>query len=217
MSRRGRVAVRWLKLQATMMVERFLIWYWKRKAPVTTPKWDWKTSLADNVQQQMNLVMPLADTTAVGKAKAVQMVAANIDELFTGLNNIGTVHSARFDLIGEYLCILTVYDGDHEVYIRDFISVFGSVFDAMIRVVADPPPWPCELHSAEFVKWVSDHEGFQIPYNLTQMFPEEKNLENLSRDLILLLADNPYVQIGRFSGYPALSTAQIRLASGIEW
>ena len=90
----------------------------------------------------MNLIMPLADTTAVGKAKAVQMVAANIDELFTGLNNIGTVHSARFDLIGDYLCIITVYDGDHEVYIRDFISVFGSVFDAMIKVVADPPPWP---------------------------------------------------------------------------
>jgi hypothetical protein len=207
----------WIKLQATMMMERLLIWYWKRKAPVATPHWGWKTSLADNVQQQMNLIMPLADTTAIGRAKAVQMVAANIDELFTGLNNIGTVHSARFDLIGEYLCIITVYDGDHEVYIRDFISVFGSVFDAMIKVVADPPPWPTERHSAEFVKWVTDHEGFQVPYDLTAMFPDEKNLENLSRDLILLLDDNPYVQIGRFSGYPALSTAQIRLAAGVEW
>jgi len=209
--------MKWIMLQLNMMMERVLIWYWRRKAPVTTPTWGWKTSLADNVQQQMNLIMPLLDTTAVGKAKAVQMVAANIDELFTGLNNIGTVHSARFDLIGDYLCILTVYDGDHDVYIRDFISVFGSVFDTMITVVADPPPWPCEKFPAEFVQWVNDHEGFQIPYNLTEMFPAEKNLENLSRDLILLLDANPYVQIGRFSGYPALSTAQIRLAAGIEW
>ncbi len=209
--------MKWLVAKFTSMFERLLVWYWRHRAPVTTPPYTWKTALADNVQQQMNLAMPLRDTTAIGKAKAVQMVAANIDELFTGLNNIGTVHSARFDLIGDYLCIITVYDGDHEVYIRDFISVFGSVFDAMIRVVADPPPWPCELYSAEFVKWINDHEGFQIPTNLTTMFPNETNLENLSRDLILLLDQNPYVQIGRFSGYPAMSTAQIRLATGIEW
>lgn len=202
---------------SNQMLERALVWFWKRKSPVVTPQWAWKTSLADNVQQQMNLIMPLLDATPVGRARAVQMVAANIDELFTGLNNIGTVHAARFDLIGKYLCIITVYDGDHDVYIRDFISVFGSVFDTMITVVADPPPWPCEKFPAEFVKWVNDHEAFQVPYDLTQMFPTEKNLENLSRDLILLLADNPYVQIGRFSGYPGLSTAQIRLATGIEW
>lgn len=209
--------MKWIARKFDETLERLLVWYWKKKAPVVTPPWAWKTSLADNVQQQMNLIMPLLDTTAVGRARAVQMVAANIDELFTGLNNIGTVHSARFDLIGEYLCIITVYDGDHDVYIRDFISVFGSVFDTMITVVADPPPGPCEKYPAEFVKYVNDHESFQIPYDLTEMFPAEKNLENLSRDLILLLDANPCVQIGRFSGYPALSTAQIRLATGIEW
>jgi len=201
----------------SQLMERALVRYWKWRAPVPTPVWEWKTSLADNVQQQMNLIMPLADTTAVGRAKAVQMVAANIDELFTGLNNIGTVHSARFDLIGDNLCIITVYDGDHEVYIRDFISVFGSVFDAMIKVVADPPPSPCEDFPADFVKWVSTHEAFQVPGDLSLMFPGEQNLLNLSRDLILLLDDNPNVQIGRFSGYPALSVAQLRLAAGIEW
>lgn len=209
--------MKWLLRNLNMVLERMLVAFWKKKAPVVTPQWAWKSSLADNVQQQMNLIMPLLDTTAVGRARAVQMVAANIDELFTGLNNIGTVHCARFDLIGKYLCIITVYDGDHDVYIRDFISVFGSVFDTMITVVADPPPWPCEKFPADFVKWVNDHESFQIPYDLTQMFPAEANLENLSRDLILLLDENPYVQIGRFSGYPALSTAQIRLAAGIEW
>ena len=209
--------MRWLTSRLNQAMERLLVRYWKWRAPVLTPAWEWKTSLADNVQQQMNLIMPLADTTAVGRAKAVQMVAANIDELFTGLSNIGTVHSARFDLIGDNLCIITVYDGDHEVYIRDFISGFGSVFDAMIKVVADPPPYPCEQFPAEFVAWVTSHEGFQIPGDLTLLFPDENNLENLSRDLILLLDANPNVQIGRFSGYPALSVAQVRLAAGIEW
>lgn len=209
--------MKWIKLQLMMVFERILVRFWKWRAPISTPEWAWHTSLADNVQQQMNLIMPLADTTAVGRAKAVLMVAANIDELFTGLDNIGTVHQARFDLIGNNLCIITNYDGDHEVYIRDFISVFGSVFDAMLEVVANPPPSPCEKFSAAFVKWVSDHESFQIPGDLTLMFPDESNVENISRDLILLLDDNPNVQIGRFSGYPALSVAQIRLATGIEW
>ena len=206
-----------LSAWVTQLVERVLVRYWRWRAPVATPGWPWKTSLADNVQQTMNLIMPLADTTAVGRAKAVQMVAANIDELFTGLDNIGTVHFARFDIIGDNLCIITVYDGDHGAYIRDFISVFGSVFDAMLKVVADPPRSPCEDFPAEFVAWVSAHEAFQIPGDLTLLFPDEDNLENLSRDLILLLDANPNVQIGRFSGYPALSAAQLRLAAGIEW
>ena len=93
----------------------------------------------------------------------------------------------------------------------------AQLFDAMLEVVANPPPSPCEKFSAAFVKWVSDHESFQIPGDLTLMFPDESNVENISRDLILLLDDNPNVQIGRFSGYPALSVAQIRLATGIEW
>jgi hypothetical protein len=207
-----------LKQRLRVVLERLLVRFWRWRAPVTNPVRTWKTAPVDNLQINMNLVMPLADTSAVGRAVAAQAVAASIDELFTGLDNVGTVHFARFDLIGDNLCMFSTYDGDFTNYIRDFISVFGSVFDSLIvDLVKDPPPKPCELHPQAFVDWVNAHDAFQIPGDLTQLFPHEKDISNLSRDFILLLEQNPHVQLGRFSGYPGLSVAQIRLATGIDW
>lgn len=197
--------------------ERLLVAFWRRAAPVTTPPPEFKTALPDNLQMHMNLVMPLADQTAVGRAKAIQAVAANIDELFTGLSNVGTVHFARFDLVGGNLCMFSVYDGDFRAYIRDFISVFGSVFDSLLGLVADPPPSPSTQHPEAFVDWIHRHDSFQIPRDLTGLFPEEKNIKNLSRDLILLIDENPNIQIGRFSAYPGISAAQIRHKNGLGW
>lgn len=200
------------------LLERILVKYWRSRAPITTPPRGWKTAPADNVQMHMNLVMPLIDKTPVGRATATQAVAANIDELFSGLNNVGTVHFARFDLIDGNLCMFSVYDGDFTNYIRDFISVFGSVFDALIvNLVEDPPPSPCEQYPEAFIDWINRHDAFQVPRDLTSLFPEESNIANLSRDLILLLDENRYVQLGRFSGYPGFSAAQIRMATGVEW
>ena len=148
---------------------------------------------------------------------AVQAVAASIDEVFTGLSNVGTVHQARFDLVGGNLCMFSVYDGDFAAYIRDFISVFGSVFDALMTLVDDPPPQPCETAPQDFIDWIARHDSCQIPGDLTTLFPDEPDIRNLSRDLVLLLDQNPNVQIGRFSNYPGVSAAQIRMATGADW
>jgi len=199
------------------LVEEMLVTFWKYSAPVTTPTPTWKTAPSDNLQQHMNLVMPLKDTTAVGRAKAAKAVGTSIDEVFTGLNNVGTVHFARFVIIAGNLCMISVYDGDFSNYIRDFISVFGSVFDDLMEVVKDPPPRPCERHPEAFIAWITAHDAFQVPGNLPSLFPREKNLENLPRDLVLLLEQNPNAQLGRFSAYPGLSSAQIRLATGVGW
>ena len=199
------------------LFERVLVAFWRRAAPVKTPGLAYSTALADNLQMHMNLVMPLADQTAVGRARAAQAIAENIDELFTGLSNVGTVHFARFDLIGGNLCMYSVFDGDFRAYIRDFICVFGTVFDALLGLVSDPPPSPSELYPEAFIDWIHRHDSFQIPRDLTSLFPDEKNIVNLSRDLVLLLAEKPNVQLGRFSGYPGLSAAQIRLGTGVGW
>lgn len=199
------------------VVERVLVAFWRIAAPIKTPEPGYSTSLPDNLQMHMNLVMPLADRTAVGQARAVQAVAANIDELFTGLSNVGTVHFARFDLINGNLCMFSVFDGDFRAYIRDFIMVFGSVFDSLLGLVEDPPPSPCTKHPEAFIDWIHRHDSFQIPRDLTSLFPEEKNIKNLSRDLVLLLDQNPHVQIGRYSGYPGVSVAQIRDKTGLGW
>lgn len=209
--------IAWLRRKLRQAFERVLVAFWRRAAPVTTPQPGYSTALADNLQMHMNLVMPLADQTAVGRARAAQAVAASIDELFTGLNNVGTVHFARFDLIGGNLCMYSVFDGDFRAYIRDFISVFGNVFDSLLGLVADPPPSPSSLHPEAFIDWIHKHDAFQIPRDLTAMFPDERNINNLSRDLVLLLDANPNVQLGRFSGYPGISAAQIRHNSGLGW
>lgn len=199
------------------LFERLLIAFWRRAAPIKTPGSTYSTAPADNLQMHMNLVMPLADQTPVGRAQAAQAIAANIDELFTGLSNVGTVHFARFDLIGGNLCMYSVFDGDFRAYIRDFICVFGSVFDSLLGLVADPPPSPSALNPEAFIDWIHRHDSFQIPRDLTSLFPEEKKLENLSRDLVLLLDEKPNVQLGRFSGYPGVSVAQIRHGTGLGW
>ena len=64
---------------------------------ILVPFWAWKTPVVkqpggppyaiqpgDNVQRMMNLVMPLKDKTAVGRAKASLAIAANLDEIFAG-------------------------------------------------------------------------------------------------------------------------------------
>ena len=207
-----------VKAWVTQLVQRLLVAYWRRRAPIAVAHTPWKTAPADNLQLTMNLVMPLTDQTAVGRAKAVKAVAANIDQLFSGLNNVGTVHTARFDLIGGNLCMFSVFDGDFTNYIRDFICLFGNVFDALVGgLVVDPPPCPCSEHPEAFIDWVIRHDAFQIPGDLTSLFPQEANLENLGRDLVLLLDLNDNVLLGRYSGYPGMSVAQIRQATGVEW
>ena len=84
---------------------------------------------SENVQRMMNLIMPLKDKSAIGRAKAAAAIAQNVDEIFAGLDNVGTVHFARFLLIGDSICMISVYDGDFTNYIRDFIATIGSVFD----------------------------------------------------------------------------------------
>lgn len=206
-----------LKLRATEVVEQALITYWSRKAPVTTPAPTFKTATADNLQQHMNLVMPLRDRTAVGRARAAKAVGTTIDQTFTGLSNVGTVHFARFDIVAGNLCMFSIYDGDFTNYIRDFIAVFGTVFNALMDVLEDPPPTPCELHPQAFVDWINAHDAFQMPAEVTSLFPDETDLANIPRDVVLLLEQHPNVQLGRFSNYPGVSAAQIRMSTGMGW
>ncbi len=200
--------------------EAALVRAWKGKGAqaVSNPSWAWSSAPADNLQKHMNLVMPLADKTSVGRLRAIQAVAANIDELFTGLENVGTVHMARFDLVGSDLCMFSVFDGDFANYIRDFICVFGSVFDAIISsLVESPPTSPTEEHPEEFINWIKDHDAYQVAGDVTLLFPEEDEIEDYPRDLLGLVDANQNLQIGRFSAYPGLSAAQIRDATGLGW
>jgi catalase len=185
---------------------------------------------SENVQRMMNLLMPLEDKSAIGRAKAALAIARNVDEIFAGLDNVGTVHFARFLLIGDYICMISVYDGDFTNYIRDFIATIGSVFDDVMELVEGGKALrPSAEHIEEFIKWVHEHDLFQAPDFPTDLFelnkaagiprkPGPPELRSLSRELVLQLQANPNISLGGgYRGYPGFSTAQVRQKLGVGW
>lgn len=213
-------------------------------AKVLVPYWAWRTPTpplpggprlsvqpSENVQRMMNLIMPLKDTSAIGRAKATLAIAQNVDEIFSGLDNVGTVHFARFVLIGDNLCMISVYDGDFTNYIRDFIATIGSVFDEVVALVEGGEAIiPSATHVEAFIDWVHAHDLFQVPDIPTDLFtlqdaargtPRGSPLDGvrlLPRDLILQLHANPNVSLGGgYRNYPGFSAAQVRRKFGVGW
>jgi len=175
-----------------------LTWVWARRLPQARPAAP-SVAPSDNLQRAMNLVMPLA-------------VAA--DEILVGLNNVGTVHFARFDIVAGNLCMFSIYDGEISGYIRDFIAAIGDAFDSIMGFVEDPPPTPVGLHVDEFLAWIDAHDAFQLPELATDVSPE---LVTLQRVTLVLLHRNPNVMLGVYRGYPGYSAAQIRDSLSIGW
>jgi hypothetical protein len=213
-------------------------------ARILVPFWAWKTPVeklpggppfsvqpGDNVQRMMNLVMPLKDKSAVGRALAALAIAQNKDEIYAGLDNVGTVHFARFVIVDNNICMLSVYDGDFTNYIRDFIATIGSVFDAVVELVeGGEGVIPSEQNIEKFIDWVHDHDMYQVPDDATGILRNQEaqrgdtadtgndDLLLLPRQLILQLNINTNVSLGSgYRAYPGYSVAQVRKQLGIGW
>ena len=129
----------------------FVVAYWRWREPVKIQKHAFSMNPSDSVQVAMNLVMPLADTSAVGRAYMAQALQSVRGEVIAGLNNTGIVHFARFTIVDGHLCMFSMYDGDFSNYIRDFIGNMGNAFDALLSFIKDPPTLPVEDHPKEFI------------------------------------------------------------------
>jgi hypothetical protein len=168
---------------------------------------------SDNLQTPMNLVMPLRFPQVVFRAEFAKMLFLAVDGLYAGLNNVGTVHFARFDIIEGNLCMFSIFDGDFNGYIRDFIGAIGEAFDQIMGFVEDPPTLPCGENVDEFVEWVRRHDSLQLPELPTDI----ADLVALRRHTLVLLYRNKNAQLGIYRGYPGYSVAQIRDGLGIGW
>ncbi|HQT67236.1 MAG: hypothetical protein B7Z78_11100 [Rhodospirillales bacterium 20-60-12] len=209
------------------IAEWILVPYWAARTPVKPqpggPRMAPQPS--ENLQHMMNLIMPLKDKSPIGRAKAALAIAQNVDEIYAGLNNVGTVHFARFVLVDGNLCMFSVYDGDFSNYIRDFIATIGSVFNAIVALIEDGDAViPCEHHVEAFIDWVHARDLYQVPDLATDLLAQHNaaasgdDLRLLPRDLILQLHANPNVSLGSgYRGYPAFSVAQIRQKLGVGW
>ncbi|MBK0328417.1 hypothetical protein I5535_14095 [Rhodobacteraceae bacterium F11138] len=219
----------WFKFLATRVVLPYWIWRDPKPKLMGGPRISPQPS--ENVQRMMNLIMPLRDSSPIGRAKAALAIAQNVDEIFAGLDNVGTVHFARFLLIDDYICMISVYDGDFSNYIRDFITTIGSVFDAVMSLVEGGDDMiPTERNVEKFIDWVQAHDLFQAPDFPTDLFglqdgakgvtpniaPHE--LASLPRELILQLHANPNISLGGgYRAYPGVSAAQVRSKFGVGW
>ena len=196
------------------LVASVLTSYWARRIPPPEVLSKSSPGPSDNVQQPMNLVMPLRHWTVAGRADVVLTLARAADEVMVGLNNVGTVHFARFDILAGDLCMFAVYDGDLTGYLRDFIAAVGHAFDAIMGLVKDPPPTPVALHVDEFVAWVIAHDAFQLPEEPTDLSPD---LADLRRQTLLAFHRNRNIAASFYRGYPGFTVAQIRDALGVGW
>jgi hypothetical protein len=220
---------KWFQFLSTYVVVPF----WASRNPTAPLPGGPRTAVqpSENVQRMMNLIMPLKDKSAVGRANAAFAIANNVDEIFAGLDNVGTVHFARFLLIGDYLCMISVYDGDFTNYIRDFIATIGSVFDEVMKVVEGGDALrPTTKKIEAFIDWVHDHDLFQAPDFPTDLFTLNKEsgktprpegppeLRSLGREFILQLHANPNISLGGgYRGYPGISVADVRRKFGVGW
>ena len=219
----------WFKFLSTHVVVPY--WVWREPKPKLPGGPRLSVQPSESVQRMMNLIMPLKDKSPIGRAKATLAIAQNVDEIFDGLDNVGTVHFARFLLLGDNICMISVYDGDFSNYIRDFIATIGSVFDAvMSQVEGGEALMPTQDNIEDFIDWVHAHDLFQAPDFPTDLFvlqdaqkgaasnapPHE--LRSLPRELILQLHANPNISLGGgYRAYPGFSAAQVRQKFGLGW
>lgn len=191
-----------------------LLTIWARVQPAAPHRWSPSISPSDNLQRSMNLIMPLKPRFVVFKGDLIKDLVKATDQIFVGLNNVGTIHFARFDIIAGNLCMISVYDGELRGYIRDFIAAIGQTFDVLMTYVADPPPTPVAQHPDEFIDWVAAHDAFQFPSESTDL---DHELSSLEREALLMLRRHRHVQIGTYQCYPGYSAAQVRHALGLGW
>jgi hypothetical protein len=196
------------------LLGRIVVAVWARLQPAARPSRRASPALSDNVQQTMNLIMPLRDPTPAGRAILLQLFMAQTDVVLSGLHNVGTVHYARFDLLDDKLCLFSIFDGDFAAYIRDFIVTVGAFFNGLMPFIEDPPPLPVEHHVDEFVDWVAARDILQLPEDITELCPD---LEHLPRRLTVLLHEFPNLQLFSYSQYPSFTAAQIREHLHLGW
>ena len=206
------------------------------------------------VQRVMNVVMPLRQpdeargehTMADVKAELVIALARQRDAITTGLDNLGTIHFARFNIVGDALHLLSVYDGTLQGYVQEFAVQLGEAFDAILSFVAGWPPAPCSRdpqpvsvrnHPAEFVEWVMRRDLEQLQRDPTDLLEGALRaavattngdgdllvggglpLERLTRARLRTFFDeHPDAHLSMHRGYPGRSVAQIRQALEVGW
>jgi hypothetical protein len=93
----------------------------------------------------------------------LQGIHALQDEINDALSSLHYVHFARFlpTPDGSALWVITVFDGDLQSYLMDFVKVLGGPFNAMLAFVQDAPRLPVQQYPRDFCEWVNRNNTTQ--------------------------------------------------------
>jgi hypothetical protein len=189
--------------------------FWSRIEPQAPHSRPVPKAPSDHLQRPMNLIMPLHRPSLVARSLLTRTLVQATDEILAGLDNVGTIHFARFDIVAGNLCMFSIYDGELSGYVRDFIATIGNAFDKILALVKDPPPLPVGHNVDDFIDWIRGHDAFQMPEQPTGLI--SRDLDTLPRDTVLALHRHRNVQLGVYRGYPGFSAAQIRHQLSAGW
>ena len=105
--------------------------------PVPPPAVDVSLSLEHQVQNGLNLILPLKNPAQMPALMAA--IAAAKPRVYQALTDLHYIHFARFLPMpdGSSLLVVTSYDGDLDSYIMDFVAVLGDVFTEILTYVRD--------------------------------------------------------------------------------
>jgi hypothetical protein len=127
-------------------------------------QWVWSDTLSlseKQVQQGLNLLMRLKSPAQMPALLAgIRSLQPLIDQALTSLHY---VHFARFlpTMDGSALWVITVFDGDLQSYLMDFVKVLGEPFNIMLSFVADAPRLPVQQYPRDFCDWVNRNNVVQ--------------------------------------------------------
>jgi hypothetical protein len=111
-------------------------------------------SIDRQVQNALNLHLPLK--TPMQMPAVRELLQQRKPEIDNALSELNYVHFARFLPApdGSALWVITVYDGDLEPYILDFVVKLGDVFTAALYFVRDAPRLPVQRYPRDFIAFV---------------------------------------------------------------
>jgi hypothetical protein len=129
----------------------------------TTPQLDVDQPLGGQVQDGLNLALPLKSPAQMGALMAT--IAGQRKKVDDALHSLDYVHFARFLPSTDFttLWVITTYDGDLKPYIMDFVAVLGDVFTSILYFIKGAPPLPVQRYAREFVDFVVSHNAAAAP------------------------------------------------------
>jgi hypothetical protein len=107
-------------------------------------------------QSHFTLAFPIK--SPADAAALPQDMAPLMPDLLRVEDAIGTVHYSRFTVLSEKtLLFLGDFDGEFGQLMLELAKQAGSVFDAIIKRVENPPPTPVASNAEAFVEWAAEH------------------------------------------------------------